>query len=213
MGVTRDPGICLATGVFVTVSVSVLMTNNENPKNYSTMTVPDIAELLGVTDRQVRNWIRDKGLPAKSDPRGYTLDWHVTLRWFVTYRMSETSGTRGNRRTPTGSDLPEVPEESYEDALARKTRAEADIKELQLARERSQVASIADVERILTNANKSIQTLILALPTRLATQVQGIEDRVRLVTIIDRECRALLSNLANIDAITETQPFNPEEDE
>ena len=187
------------------------MPKSENPKNYSTLTVPDVAELLGVTDRQVRNWIKDKGLPAKSDPRGFTLDWPSTLEWYVGYRSAQNGGNGGNRRPGTGSDLPEEPAESYEDALARKTRAEADLKELQLARERGEAASIADVEKALSSANASTKTLIQAFPSRLSTQLLGIDDRAKMFAILQRECNALLGNLASIDAVFQAR--NRQEDE
>jgi len=186
------------------------MSKPENPRNYSTMTVLDVAELLGLTDRQVRNLIKDKGLPAKSDPRGYTLDWYAVLDWWVEYKKAQKGGNGGNRRP--GNET-EEPEETYEEALARKTRAEADLKELQLARERGEVAAIADVERVLTGANKSIQTRILAMPASLATQLLGIEDRNRIFNVLDRSCRDLLTNLASIDAVREARTGQLEDSE
>jgi phage terminase Nu1 subunit (DNA packaging protein) len=182
----------------------------ENPKRYSALPVTDVAELLGVTPRQVRNWITDKGLPAKNDPRGRLLDWPTTLQWFVDYRIAENSGNGGSR-TPKnpGSD----PLESMEQALARKTRAEADLKELQLARERCEVASISDVERTLSAANASTKTLILAFPSRLSTQLISIDDRAKLYAILERECKALLGNLASIDGVLQSRSAQKDEDE
>ena len=189
------------------------MAKVEGTKKYGTLTVADVAELLGVTDRQVRNWIKDKGLPASNDPRGRTLDWPLTLKWYVAFRIEENRGNGGNRRPGNGAAGADIPEETYEEALARKTRAEADLKELQLARERSQVAAIADVEKVLTAANKSIQTLLLALPASLASQLVGMTDRSKIFAAIDRQVRATLSNLANINAIHEARAAEPEEDE
>jgi phage terminase Nu1 subunit (DNA packaging protein) len=189
------------------------MPNDQTRKNYSALNVQDVAELLGVSDRGVRKWIKEKGLPAKSDPRGFTLDWPTTLEWFVAYRNAEIAGTAGTRRPGNGPDGSADPDESYEEALARKTIAEADLKELQLARERSQVAAVADVEKVLTSANKSIQTLLLALPAALASQLIGMTDRAKIFAAIDRQVRSMLSNLANIDAIREARSAAPDEDE
>jgi phage terminase Nu1 subunit (DNA packaging protein) len=186
------------------------MPKAENPKSYAALPIADVAELLGVTDRQVRNWIKDKGLPAKSDPRGRTLDWPSALQWFVAYRIAENGGNGGNRKPvdPAGEPL-----ESMEAALARKTRAEADLKELQLARERGEVAAIADVERVLASANKSIQTLMLALPSSLAPQLIGLADRAKIYAVIDRGVRATLGNLASIDAVRQSRAAAEDEDE
>jgi phage terminase Nu1 subunit (DNA packaging protein) len=186
------------------------MPKAEATKNHGALSVIDVAELLGVTDRQVRNWIKDKGLPAKGDPRGRTLVWSETLAWYVAYRIAETGGSGGSRKAV---DPDSEPLESMEAALARKTRAEADLKELQLARERSEVAAIADVERVLGAANKSIQTLLLALPASLAPQLLGLEDHNKIFAVIDRGVKATLSNLASIDAILQAKRVSGDEDE
>lgn len=189
------------------------MPKPENPRNYSALSVSDVAELLSLTDRQVRNLIKDKGLPARSDPRGFTLDWPTTLEWYVGYRSAQKPGNGGNRRSGNGSEGPEEPEETLDEAILRKTKAEADLKELQLARERGEVAAIQDVERVLTSANKSIQTRILAMPASLATQLLGIDDRNRIFNVLDRSCRDLLTNLASIDAVREARTAQPEDTE
>lgn len=186
------------------------MSKPESQRNNSTMTVSDVAFLLKLTDRQVRNLITDKGLPAKNDSRGYVLDWHAVLDWWVGYKTAQKGGNVGNRKAEND---PEKPEETYEQALARKTRAEADLKELQLSRERGEVAAIQDVERVLTGANKSIQTRILAMPASLATQLLGIDDRNRIFNVLDRSCRDLLTNLAGINAVRDARAAQPEDAE
>jgi excisionase family DNA binding protein len=183
------------------------MPKPENPRNYAAMTVQDVAELLNLTDRQIRNLIKDKGLPAKADPRGYTLDWYAVLAWYVDYKSSLNGGNGGNRAPKHPS---EEPAETLDEAILRKTVADADLKELELARERGQVAAIEDVERVLTGANKSIQTRILAMPASLAPQLLGLDDRNRVFTVLDRYCRDLLTNLASIDAVREARTAQPE---
>ena len=189
------------------------MAKSEKPKSYSALSVADVAELLSVTDRQVRNWINDNGLPASADPRGRTLDWPVTLKWYVAYQIEKNSGTGGNRKAATGQSGADEPEENFDQAILRKTKAEADLKELQLARERGQVAAIADVEKVLTSANKSIQTRILVMPSALAPQLLGIEDRARIDAILMRNCREVLSNLATVDAVLQSRTAQPDDEE
>jgi len=173
------------------------------------LTVAEMAELLGVTDRQVRNWIKDKGLPAQKMPGIQRLDGRAVIAWYVDFRVLET-GNSGNLRavSPSGEPL-----ETFDEALARKTRAEADLKELQLARERGEVVSIADIERVLGSANKSVQTLMLALPSSLAPQLQGLDDRGKIHAIIDRGVRSILGNIASIDAIRQSRTTAEDEEE
>jgi Helix-turn-helix domain len=186
------------------------MPREENSRNYSALSVQDVAELLGITDRQVRNLIKDKGLPAKSDPRGFTLDWPTALEWYVGYRSAQKGGNRGNFRPGSGS---EELDETLDEAILRKTKAEADLKELILARERSEVAAIADVEKALGAANAATKRLIQALPSRLATQLLGIDDRPRMYAILERESNALLSNLASVGSVLEVSSSRPAPDD
>jgi hypothetical protein len=74
-------------------------------------------------------------------------------------------------------------------------------------------SAIADVERVLGAANKSIQTLLLALPASLAPQLLGLEDHNKIFAVIDRGVKATLSNLASIDAILQAKRVSGDEDE
>ena len=158
----------------------------------------DVASLLGVSERMVRNYIKDNGLPCTGDGRGRRFVWADVREWFVKYRI-ELAGSRGN----LGSQIPVVSEETLEEAILRKTKAEADLKELQLAKERGQVASIADVEKAIAASTIVAQTQILAVPSRLASRLLGMDDYKRVVAILEGEMRQLLSNLATIDAVKE----------
>jgi excisionase family DNA binding protein len=184
----------------------------EAMKNLAEITVTEAAELFGVESRTVRKWVTEKGLPIKGSGKRRFFDWHEALAWYVKYRLEEI-GTIGTGTARNGPDSPETPEETYDDALARKTRAEADLKELQLARERSEVAAIGDVERALSSANKATQTLILAFPSRLATQLLGLDDRSKINAVLQRECNSLLGNLATIDTVLKDRDADEDEDE
>ena len=181
----------------------------QKPESAQMLTVVEMARLLSVTDRQVRNWIKDKGLPAKKMPGVQRLDGAAVIAWYVDFRLTE-NGNSGNR---AGADPSGEPLETFDEALARKTRAEADLKELQLARERGEVAAISDVERVLASANKSIQTLMLALPSSLAPQLIGLVDRAKIYAVIDRGVRATLGNLASIDAVRQAHSTQEDDDE
>jgi hypothetical protein len=153
------------------------------------------------------------GLPSQDAGRGRVLNWHEALKWYVNYRIAE-SGNSGNEPVKSSDpDAPEVPPETYDAALARKTRAEADLKELQLAKERSQVASIVDIERALSSSHKASQTRILALPSTLAVQLVGLDDRAEVFGILQRECNQLLSDLANIDVFANANSGKPEDED
>ena len=175
------------------------MPKTEKPENFDAMSAAEVADLLGVTDKTVRNWMNTGGLPFHDSGRMRLLNWHEALKWYVNYRITD-SGNGGNEPVKSGDDpAPVVPPENYEAALARKTRAEADLKELELSTRRGQVAAIGDVELALSRSNKETQTRILALPSRLAPQLVGRDEQTEVFGIIQLECNQILSSLANVD--------------
>lgn len=176
------------------------------PNEMELLETEDIASLLGVSERMVRNYINDNELPCKGDGRGRRFVWAEVREWYVAYRIS-IGGSRGNSASQIQA------REDIEAAMLRKTIAEADLKELQLAKERGQVAAIADVERAISAANKAAQTQILAVPSRLATRLLGLEDRGRITAILEAEMKSLLSNLATIDAVRESAGMPDGDDE
>lgn len=167
------------------------------PNEMEALELEDIASLLGVSERMVRNYIKDNNLPCRQDGRKRLFVWNEVREWYVAYRI-DLAGSRG-------SLAPQIPvngdNESLEEAILRKTKAEADIKELQLAEMRKQVASIEDVEKVLTSANLATKTQIEALPSKLAIQLIGIDDQGKIHGIIQRETFQLLTNLATIETI------------
>src|SRR5262245_3627135 len=111
------------------------------PKNYEALDTETIAELLGVSARQVRNLVKDKGLPSRDDPRGRRFVWPDVLEWYVKYR-TEMRGSRGNGSATEESQPEEQDQETLEQATTRKTIAEANLKELELATKRGQVVAV-----------------------------------------------------------------------
>jgi len=168
--------------------------------NPSAMSAVEFGKFVGVSEKTVRNWMNNNGLPFTDAGRSRVIDSVAAIKWYVSY----CGGSGGN--SVKNHPLESQPEdaESYEDALARKTRAEADLKELQLAERRGAVASIEDVEKAVSAANIATRTQIEALPSKLATQLVGVEDRNTVQRVLQREMTQLLTNLATIDAVRES---------
>ncbi|ADV83863.1 hypothetical protein AciPR4_3105 [Terriglobus saanensis SP1PR4] len=158
--------------------------------------------MLGKSERMIRNYIKDNGLPFVGDGRERRFIWAKVLEWYVAYRIN-LDGNRGNG-LGASSLAPQIPtSETFDEAALRKLRAEADLVELKLASARGEVAAIADVERVLAASSISIQTQLLAVPSRLATQMLGLEDHGRAIAILEAEMRQVLTNLSTIDAVRE----------
>jgi len=128
------------------------------------------------------------------------------LEWYVKYRRSE-DGNRGNAPVKSepnpASDVPQLPPETIESALRRRAVAEADLKEIDLAERRGEVAAISDVKKTLQNLARVIQTKILAIPSRLTTRLAGARERLEIEAILKAECQIVCSELANLKAAGE----------
>lgn len=174
------------------------MSKSESRQNFETLSAADVADLLFVSEKTVRNWMNKNDLPSVDSGRGRVLQWKAVLEWYVTYRQKE-GGNSGNAlvKTPT-FEVPALPPEYMEAALRRKTVAEADLKELQLAKERGQVASIEDVKRNIAAVAQAIQQKILAIPSRLTPRLVSIDDRNVVNSILEGEAHQLCSELATV---------------
>lgn len=73
--------------------------------------------------------------------------------------------------------------------------AEAELKELELARERGEFAAITDFEKVITQLVVTTKARILAIPSRLAPQLVG-EDRLEIESRLEKELKETLSTLS-----------------
>jgi phage terminase Nu1 subunit (DNA packaging protein) len=164
------------------------------------MTIGDVAELLDVQDRTVRNWMKLKGMPSTSDERGRRFNWRLVLPWYVKM-MAELDGNRRNsplivRHLDPSEDL--VAGEGIDEALLRKTIAEADLKELDLAVRRAQVVAIDDVTRTVQDLATNLRTELTGWPTLMIGRIFGMRDRNQLFAVLTASARELCTRLATV---------------
>ena len=178
-------------------------------ENYEALDTESVADLLGVTARQVRNWVKDKGLPSKDDPRGRRFKWRETLEWYIVYR-TEKDGSRGSQPQPPSQESAAVPDETLEQATTRKTIAEANLKELELATKRGQVVAIVDAQHAIEVASKAIQQKLLSVPAKLTGRLMGVADRNRIHAILEVEMKQQCTELAGISLQANKRPMEEE---
>ncbi len=178
------------------------MAKDKKPENFDVLTAADVADLLMVTEKTVRNWMNKNGLPSVDGGRGRTMKWRDVLEWYVRYRGNEdgNGGNGGVKSDPKSADPVSEPAESYDNALRRRAIAEADLKEIELAEARGQVAAVADVRKTLQTLARAIQSKILAMPSRLTTRLAGAKDRREVEAILKAECQIVCSELAGMKA-------------
>jgi predicted transcriptional regulator len=188
------------------------MSKSKQPAKREFLAIDDVAELLFVTDRTIRNWLTSKAMPSVSDERGRRFVWADVLPWYVKMRAEEDGNTR-KRLLQSPTQTLEIPEESetYADsrrqevlrkaareAVLRKVIAEADLRELELAERRRLVVAVEDVSRIMNDTAKNLQVEILGWPTLMIGRVFGVRDRNQLFSVLTISARDLCTRLSGV---------------
>jgi len=184
------------------------MAEGEKSGGLSAIPVEEVADLLGVTSKTVRNWLNKEDLPSTNDGRRRVLDWPTTLEWYVQRRIREG----GNAGSAAAEDLPEG-EESFDEALRRKTSAEADLKELKLAELRGQLVPAVDVGRSVGQVAQAIKTKLDSLPSALALRLVGKSDRAEVQQILQDAIYRVELELAEVGRKSEPRKPIPDDDE
>ena len=186
---------------------------------YGALDAETIADLLGVTTRQVSNYCKQRDLPSHGEGRQRTFVWKEVLAWWVDYQVSlgRHAGSGGSH-TASDDEATSVPDIKH--STARKEKALADMKEIDLQKRLGQVVAMDDVARILQDVAKGLQTEILGLPSKLVEQILVLRDRNDLFVFLTDESRALCTRLATLrigsaDEIAEAleSEEHPEDDE
>ena len=164
---------------------------------YGALDAETIAELLGVTTRQLSNYCKNKHLPSYGEGRQRTFVWKEVLAWYVDYKQSTSryAGSGGNQGAGNGDDT-SVPDLKHSEA--RRGKALADLKEIELQKKLGELVAMNDVGRILQDVAKGLQTEILGLPSRIVEQVLVIRERAELFTFLTSEAAALCTRLSTL---------------
>lgn len=118
--------------------------------------VTNLAELIGCNRLTVLSWIRD-GMPATKEqggPRGaYVIDTTEAIRWIVKHYQSRArTSARDAKAEVTGN------------ARERKAAADAELKEMALARAKGEVVDVAEVEARWAQHGHALREAMHALP-------------------------------------------------
>jgi phage terminase Nu1 subunit (DNA packaging protein) len=111
------------------------------------------------------------------------------MLWYIKYLKNKLKTRARLAHDPT------APVTTERDVRLRLLTAEADLKQLELARERGQFVSLEDVEKTIMQIVVVTKARILALPSRLAAQLVG-EGRLEIENRLDKELKATLTTLS-----------------
>jgi phage terminase Nu1 subunit (DNA packaging protein) len=149
-----------------------------------TVAAEKIAQALNLTEQRVHQLVKE-GLPKEGRGR---YDPVKCMLFYIRYLQRALE--RKSIPTLDGGYAGEREER------VRLLRADADLREIELAKERGQLVAINDVEKDLTDLVLTTKARIMAIPPRLAPELVGEMSQVMIQAKLEKACRESLSYLA-----------------
>jgi phage terminase Nu1 subunit (DNA packaging protein) len=162
-----------------------------------TVDVTKVASALNLDERRVQQLVKE-GMPRET--RGQ-YDPVKCLLWYVRYLQAALE----KKSVPTldGGFVGEREER------VRLLRADADLREMELARERGLVVALPDIEARLTDLVLTTKARIMAIAPRLAPELVGETSRIMIQAKLEKACKESLAYLAK--AVNDGGNPNPPE--
>jgi len=161
-----------------------------------TYPVSTIAKLLLLSDRRVQQ-LANEGVIPKSERGRYELVGAV--QGYIRY-LQDRSISPGNSGTL-----------DYQAEKARLTKAQADTAEIELAKLRGDLASIADFEKAQAISAATIRTNVMSVPQRVVIRLLGETDETKFKETLKQELALALETAANTDFENlDDEPFDDE---
>jgi phage terminase Nu1 subunit (DNA packaging protein) len=149
-----------------------------------------LAKTLNLSIERVHQLVKE-GLPKESRGR---FDSEKCLRWYVRYLQAALK----KKAVPMkdGSYLGE------REQRVRLLKADADLREMELAKERGELVAISDVEAEMTNLVLTTKARILAVAPRVAPELLGLTSRVMAHAIVEKALSEALLQLSKRESRT-----------
>lgn len=149
--------------------------------------VRQVATALNVTERRVQQ-LSKEGLPKELRGK-YELG--KCMLWYIRYLQGALEAA--GRRDGGEEDFSGLREEKK-----RIMRAEADLKEIELAKERGNLISIVDFEKEMTDLVLTTKARVMAIAPRIAPELVGENSRVMIQAKVEKACKEALELMAKV---------------
>ncbi len=159
----------------------------------------ELAQILGISTRQVRN-LKSEGLfQTQGNGRGYVLE--KCVQEYLNFKINAETHKRTSITT--------------EEVRAEHEEVKKQISILRLRKLRRELHEAANVEMFLSNMLMRFKSRLLSLPPRLAMEILGETDLNNAIRIIKGELEQVLEELSeyNPDEIDGVVSLPGEEDE
>jgi len=143
-----------------------------------------VARLLNLSEQRIHQLVKE-GMPREA--RGQ-YDAVKCMLFYIRYLQAALE--RKSVPTAAGGYAGEREER------VRLLRADADLREMELAKERGLHVAISDFEATLTELVLTTKARIMVIPPRLAAELVGERSRVMIQAKIEKACKESLTSLA-----------------
>lgn len=152
----------------------------EQQQHEQTVPLKTIARVCNITERRVNQLVKENVMPRHERGR-YPFIRCITS--YIQYLQARVDGS--------GFKSPDM-----EDSKSRKLAAEAEMAELELAKGRSEVITLADHLKVVDTLFDLLKTSLLAMPTRTAPHLVTASDVKRIKTVLENDLDQLLRDLS-----------------
>ncbi|MCC7134120.1 MAG: hypothetical protein IT352_15790 [Gemmatimonadales bacterium] len=137
----------------------------------------ELAELLGISTRQVRN-LEAVGLPSRSTKGRKCYDAAAAVAWYLAYKVPVTS-------------------ETMKAAELRRTVAAANLAELRFRREAGELVPVADAVEVVERMLGQLRSQLVTLPQRWAPRLVGVATVPAATALLDQAVHDALTALSS----------------
>lgn len=155
----------------------------------------ELAEILGLSDRRIRQLIKDFGLFSAYEAGGkkqkrYQLE--KCVQEYIQYKISEETGEGASR--------------GREEAQTRHEEIKIKISKLKLQRLRRELHAAEDVEDFLTEMLVAFRARLMVIPQKVGPLAADEDDVSRVIALLEKEV------LETLDTLSEYDPLKIEKD-
>lgn len=148
----------------------------------------ELAAILGLSDRRIRQLIKDYGLFSAFEGGGkrqkrYLLE--KCIQEYIEYKISEETG-RGTSK-------------NKEEVQAQHEEIKKNISILKLRRLKRELHAAADVEEFLTEMLVRFRARLMVIPQKVGPLAAIEEDEARIIALLEREVFETLETLSEYD--------------
>jgi hypothetical protein len=148
-----------------------------------------VAQALNITIQRVGQLVSE-GMPKEGRGR-YNLG--ACMLWYIRYLQKALE----RRAVPTSDGA----YTGLGDAKVRVVKADAELKELELAKQRRELIAAPDIERRWTDIVAVVKARLLAIGGRITPLLIGETDRTAIQTRIDDAVKDALAEMANAKGV------------